>query len=61
MMQTRERILEALESYKNGNVSDFKAWLKRSSKPEILHAIEIHNAEYGNRHEIINAMRILLE
>jgi hypothetical protein len=50
----------AVETYVNGNYSDFKAWLKRASKLDILDAIEYHQ-EFGPRHSIINSMRNALE
>lgn len=58
-----KRTQEAIDTYVNGNVSDFKAWLKTARKSEILAAIEYYSGTvgYGGRHEIINAMRNLLE
>ena len=34
--------LDAVTSYRNGNVSDFKQWLKRASKTELLEALRIY-------------------
>lgn len=31
---------EAVETYQNGNIGDFRGWLKRSSKLAVLDAIE---------------------
>lgn len=52
---------QAVDTYINGNKSDFKAWLKKSKKLDMLNAIEYYTANYGQRHEIINIMRIYME
>lgn len=52
---------EAIDTYINGNISDFKKWLKRAKKSAILDAIEYYSATYGQRHEIINKMQQYLE
>lgn len=52
---------EMIETYYNGNISIFKAWLKRCSKLDMLNAIEYYTGQYGRRDIIINTMRSLLE
>jgi len=52
---------EAIDTYINGNISDFKKWLKYAKKSSILDAIEYYSATYGQRHEIINKMQQYLE
>ena len=52
---------EAIDTYVNGNVSDFQRWLKRAKKVDVLNAIEYYSANYGGRHVIINTMRVMLE
>jgi hypothetical protein len=34
---TRMTVLEALETYENGNITDFKDWLKKAKRHEIVH------------------------
>jgi len=55
-----KRTQEAVDTYVNGNISDFKVWLKRASKLDILEAIEYYFANYGGRHQIINMMHLYL-
>ena len=45
----------------NGNISDFKVWVKRASKLDIINAIEFYSGEYGGRHRIIARLRSALE
>lgn len=56
-----EKLTAVLESFENGNISDFKAWIKRASKLDILTIIEVYSSLHGNRHIIINQMRHYLE
>ncbi len=37
------KVEEMVETYLNGNISDFKRWLKKTSKKNIVIAIEILN------------------
>ena len=60
MRSNPKKTEEAVDTYHNGNISDFKAWLKKSSKLDILHAIEYHQ-QYGPRHGFIACMRNYLE
>lgn len=53
--------MEAIDTLENGNISDFKAWLKRASKKDVLDAIEYYTGNYGQRHMILNRMRVYLE
>jgi len=58
----RELILEAIETKINGNHSNFKAFVKKASKTDVLDAIEIAQGEFGiQRHLFINDMRNILE
>ncbi len=52
---------EAIDTLLNGNISDFKRWLTRCSKAQMLDAIEYYSSQNGNRHIIINQMRNYLE
>jgi len=52
---------EAVETLVNGNISDFKAWVKRSSKLKLLEAIEVASTYGIKRHTFINKMRRILE
>jgi hypothetical protein len=56
----KESTKEAIDTMINGNLSDFREWLKKAKKIDILDAIEYHQ-QYGKRHEIINRMRNYLE
>jgi hypothetical protein len=56
-----EKLTEIVESFDNGNISDFKAWVKRASKLDILTLIEVYSSLHGNRVIIINTMRSYLE
>ena len=56
----RKSTEQAIDTLINGNIGDFKHWLKSARKVDILDAIEYHQ-NYGARHEIINRMRNLLE
>jgi len=51
------KTIEALDNLENGNITDFKEWLKRATKQEMLLAIsnyaEDHCGDYGN---IVNKM-----
>lgn len=51
---------QAVETFVNGNISEFKAWLKKSSKLAMLDAIEYYSGNIGSRHVIITYMRSLL-
>ena len=52
---------EAVDTYINGNKEDFKAWLKRAHKIDILDAIEYACGWHGiGRHSFINTMRAYL-
>jgi hypothetical protein len=52
---------EAVDTYVNGNISDFKEWLKNASALNVLDAVEYYSGNYGQRHLIINIMRFYLE
>lgn len=60
MREMKKSTIEAVETYVNGNHSDFNKWLKRCSKLDMLDAIEYHQ-NFGSRHMFINAMRNKLE
>ena len=60
-METKQSTIEAVDTYQNGNISDFKKWLKRASKKDVLDAIEYFTANYGSRHIILNSMRLYLD
>lgn len=47
---------EIIENWINGNISDFRASVKRASKKDMLDIIEYYSGNYGKRHEIINAI-----
>lgn len=51
---------EAVDTLVNGNFSDFKAWLKRATKLDMLNAVEYYSGNVGGRHYIINLMRSYL-
>lgn len=57
----KKSTMEAVDTYVNGNHSDFNRWLKRCSKLDMLDAVEYYQHLYGNRHMFINAMRNKLE
>ncbi len=67
MKKTKEerkfkQLCEVVETYINGNHSDFATWVKRASKADILHIIEVFIGQYGRpRHEIITQMRLILD
>ena len=39
--------LEALETYINGNITDFKEWLKRAKKVDLMDLLEESNVLMG--------------
>lgn len=48
----------AIETLINGNISDFKNWLKKASVEDVLIAIEYYaDGSSGKYKEIINKMR----
>lgn len=47
------KTIEALNNLENGNISDFKEWLKKTSKTEMLLAISNYAATHNNNHEHI--------
>ena len=52
---------EAVETYVNGNISDFKKYLKDCSKLDLCDVIEILRGQYGYKiHNIISILRQLL-
>lgn len=61
MQETKQSTIEAVDTFQNGNISDFKSWLKRAKKKDILDAVEYYTANYGSRHIIINYMRLYLD
>jgi hypothetical protein len=60
MDEHTKKIMEVVETYANGNISDFKKWLKKCSKLEMLDAIEYYSGNVGGRHLIITSMRAFL-
>lgn len=40
------KVEEMVESYINGNISDFKKWLKKASKKDILVSVQILASYY---------------
>ena len=50
---------EAVETLLNGNISEFKKWLKKARKLDMLDAIEYaQNHTTYTREQIINKMKI---
>ena len=47
---------EAVETYINGNISDFKTWVRTCKKIDILNAIEYAESNGIKRHQIIATM-----
>jgi hypothetical protein len=57
-----EQYFEVLDSLKNGNISDFKKWLKKATKYQLLQIIEMAFGHgYYKRHEIITLMQLYLQ
>jgi len=52
---------EAVDTWINGNKTDFRQWLKRAKKLDVLDAIEYYAGNHGSRHEIIYPMREYLK
>ena len=52
---------EAVETWLSGNITDFREWVKRTSKLNLLKAIEYYSANYGKRHQIISYLKSILE
>lgn len=40
------KVEEMVETYINGNVSDFKRWLKKANKKDVIMALQILGAYY---------------
>ena len=61
----RESTREAIETYHNGNISDFKAWLKKCRKIDILDGITYWTRHYNSKNreteDFIYIMRNYLE
>ena len=52
----KNSIEQAVNDYRNGNWSSFRAWIKRCPKIDLLDSIEYAHGQYGiQRHEWINA------
>ena len=56
-----ETIRQQAESYINGNIAEFKQFLKRCSKLDLLNVIETLQSLGMDRHNSINRIRLLLE
>ena len=56
-----DQIRAEAESYLNGNISDFKVFLKKCSKLDLLNLIEFLQGMGHRRHNSINQIRIYLE
>ena len=52
---------DAVVTLENGNISDFKVWLKAASKLDMLRAIEYYSGNIRSRHILINHMMVYLE
>src|SRR4030042_7016596 len=51
---------EAIDTMINGNLSDFRAWLRRASKADVLAGGEYYAPTYGHMEEIVRSLRIYL-
>jgi len=58
---TKRSAEEAIDTLINGNISDFKKWLKRTSKKDLLNAVEYYGNNYGKRYIIIKIIISYLE
>lgn len=56
-----EKLIDLIETRINGNISVFNASVKRMSKRDMLHLIEIYAGNYGQRHIIIDQLQKALE
>lgn len=56
-----EVIRQYAESYINGNITEFKKFLKRCSKLDLLNLIETLAGMGMKRHNAINRIRLYLE
>ena len=56
-----ERIRQYAESYINGNITEFKQFLKQCSKLDLLNLIEALESLGMPRYRTINTIRINLE
>ena len=54
-------ISERVDSYINGNITEFKQFLKICSKLDLLDVIEDMQSKGIKRHNSINRIRVLLE
>jgi hypothetical protein len=52
---------EAINTWDNGNISDFKKWLKKCTKLQLLDAIEYSQSTGTPRHRTITRIRLYLE
>ena len=53
--------MEAVETLVNGNKSDFRRWVKKAHKLDLLDAIEYYSGNHGGRYQIINTLRNILD
>ena len=51
---------QAIDDLINGNLSDFRAWLMRCNKADLLAGVEYYAQNYGPMDEILRTMRIYL-
>ena len=56
----RRKTEEAIETLLNGNISDFRKWLKRCSKLDMLNAIEYYTDAFENQSSWIVAKMVVL-
>ena len=56
-----ETIRQYAESYINGNITEFKTFIKRCSKLDLLNAVEALESLGMQRYKSINRIRLYLE
>lgn len=63
-MSTTKVIEEMVETYLNGNISDFKKWLKKTNKSNVILALQILGDYYYQENQRIGyekAARIIYQ
>ena len=52
--------IEAVDTYFNGNISDFKKWIIRAHKVDLLDALDYYHFTYGGKNANLYPLMIKL-
>lgn len=57
----KKSTMQAIDNLRNGKLSEFKNWVRKARKIDLLDAIEFYNGGYGFSYEIKKAIRKCLD